>query len=113
LIQAGKVRALGITGTQSLKQLPDVKPIKVKGVPINSYAAWAIALPPGTPEEVTSWYRDAFVKALKSPEAAKFRDDNLIVLDEKELSSSGLKATLDGLRSIWLPFAQKVNLTGQ
>lgn len=110
LIQAGKVKVIGITGERRLTNLPNAEPIKVNGHYIDVFAAWAMVLPPNTPQEIVQWYLDAFTAAVKSPEIKHYYDDNLIFVEEKDLTPAGFSRSIEQLRGVWIPFSQKVNL---
>src|SRR5262249_54042875 len=53
LIQAGKLRALGVTTAQRAAAAPDIPPLADVGVPGFDWAAWqSVAAPGGTPAEI-------------------------------------------------------------
>lgn len=110
LIQSKHVKIIGITGNRKMAQLPDVEPIKVNGNYINIYAAWALVLPPNTPADIVEWYRTTFTAALRTPEVQKYFYDNLIFLEESELTPAGLSKEIENLRNTWMPLSQQVNL---
>jgi tripartite-type tricarboxylate transporter receptor subunit TctC len=110
LVQAGKVKVIGITGERKLDRLPSAEPIRVGGSYIDVFAAWAMILPPNTPKEIVEWYQEAFVPALRSKEVKSYYDDNLIFLDERELNPVGFARGIEKLRGVWIPLSQQVNL---
>lgn len=112
LVQAGKVKVIGITGDKKLDGLPDAELIRVGGDYIDIYAAWTLALPPNTPAEIVEWYRKAFTAAIDSPAVKKYYKDNLIVPAEGEMTPEGFKKHAEQLRANWLPLADKVDLLG-
>ena len=68
-IQAGKLRALGSTGTQRLALLPDVPTIAESGLPGFQFATWiGIAAPAGTPKPVVDRLHAEMAKALAMPD---------------------------------------------
>ena len=68
-IQAGKVRALGVTGTSRSSQLPNVPTIAEAGLPGYEINSWfGILGPPNMPKAVTDRLSAEFAKALNSPE---------------------------------------------
>ncbi len=70
-IQAGKVKALALTGPQRSKALPDVPTTEEAGFPqLNSGAWMGILVPAGTPEPVITKLHDAIDKAVSDPEVA-------------------------------------------
>src|SRR5215813_12898692 len=53
LIQAGKVRALGVTTAQRVASAPEIPPLAEVGVPGFDWAAWqAVAAPGETPQDI-------------------------------------------------------------
>jgi tripartite-type tricarboxylate transporter receptor subunit TctC len=110
LVQADKVKVLGITGDRKLARLPNVEPIRVGGSYIDVFAAWAMVLPPNTPPEIVEWYRKTFAPALNSNEVKRYYEENLIFVDEKELNPEGFIKGIEKLRGVWIPLSQQVNL---
>jgi tripartite-type tricarboxylate transporter receptor subunit TctC len=109
LVKAGKVKYIGIFGEQRLAKIPEV-PLMQTVVPgANVYAGWGIVLPRGTPAEVTRWYTENFVRAIRSTEAQQFFADNLMFVEERELTPLGYKRSMLELRRVWLPIAQKMD----
>jgi tripartite-type tricarboxylate transporter receptor subunit TctC len=111
LVEAGKVRAIGFTGTRPMPQFPDVPLLKDVAPGINVYAAWSIELPKGTAKEVVEWYTKNFTAAIKSAEYKEFMTANVIFYEEKELTPEGLKKQMDSLRSTFLPVLEKLDLS--
>lgn len=111
LIDAGKVKLIGVTGEHKVKAYPKVEPIVVNGKHIDVFAAWALILPPNTSSEIVAWYTRNFTPALESPEIKKYYDDNLIFLDKRELTPYGLSQGIEKLRATWIPLSQRVDLT--
>ena len=69
LIQAGKLRALAVTGPTRLGALPDVPTVAESGFPgFQVLAWWCLAAPAGTPEAVIKKLSDAAQQAIASPE---------------------------------------------
>ncbi|MBE7522091.1 MAG: tripartite tricarboxylate transporter substrate binding protein [Burkholderiales bacterium] len=68
-IQAGKLRALGTTGSQRVALLPDVPTIAEQGLPGFQFATWiGIAAPAGTPKPIVDRLYAEMVKALAMPD---------------------------------------------
>ena len=111
LVDAGKVRAIGFTGTRQMPQFPDVPLLRDVAPGINVYAAWSIELPKGTPKDIVEWYTKNFVAAIKSPEYKEFMDANVIFYEEKELTPEGLRKQMNSLRTTFLPVLEKLDLT--
>jgi tripartite-type tricarboxylate transporter receptor subunit TctC len=68
-IRAGKLKALAVTTLQRSPSLPDVPPVAdtLKGFSIDTW--WGLVAPAGTPPETIHRLNQAFVAALRSPEA--------------------------------------------
>jgi tripartite-type tricarboxylate transporter receptor subunit TctC len=72
LIQAGKVRALGVTTAQRAASAPEIPPLAEVGVPGFDWAAWqAVAVPGATPKEIVAKLNGAVNAAIAEPEVTK------------------------------------------
>lgn len=108
LIDAGKVKPIGFTGSHKLSQYKDV-PLLNDLIPhINVYAAWFIALPPNTDTQIVSWYRAQFKKALMSKEYQEWATANLVIIDNAEFAEIGIKRNREMLRNNFLPVLEKI-----
>ena len=109
LVKAGKVKYIGLFGEQRLNRIPDV-PLMNTVVPgANVYAGWGILLPAGTHSDIIKWYHEYFLRAIRTPEATKFFAENLMFVEERELTPEGYKRSMLDLRRVWLPIAQKMD----
>ena len=111
LVDAGKVRAIGFTGTRQMPQFPDVPLLKDVAPGINVYAAWSIELPKGTPQDVVDWYLKKFTAAIKSQEYKEWMESQVIFTEPNELTPAGLKKQMDLLRATFLPVLEKIDLS--
>lgn len=111
LVDAGKVKAIGFTGTRKMPQYPDVPLLNTVAPGINVYAAWSIQLPPKTDKEITDWYVKEFGNAVRSEEYREWRRLNVVFYEESELTPQGLKKHMDELRTTFLPVLQKIDLS--
>ena len=71
-VEAGKLRAIALTGDKRNAAMPDVPTfgeMGVKGVNADSY--WGVYAPTGTPAEVVKILNEHVVKALRAPELSK------------------------------------------
>ena len=71
-VEAGKLRAIALTGEKRNPAMPDVptfSEVGIEGVDADSY--WGIYAPAGTPLDIVKTLNEHLVKALKSPEIAK------------------------------------------
>lgn len=68
-IQAGKLRAVAVTGAQRTSQLADVPTVAETGVISDGYEVWyGVLAPSGVPKAVLAKLREASDKALRDPE---------------------------------------------
>lgn len=111
LIEAGKVRPIGFTGTRRMSQFPNVPMLNTVAPGINVYAAWSIQLPPGTDKAIVDWYQQQFSAAVRSAEYREYCDANVIFYAEDELTPAGLKRHMDELRAAFLPVLSKIDLS--
>ena len=102
LVQAGRVKVIGITGTRRLEKMPDVPTLQEIAPGINVFAAWVLCLPPNTPKEIVEFYRAKFAPIIRGPEYKKWRDENLVFFEESELKPEGVKATREVIRKSFL-----------
>jgi tripartite-type tricarboxylate transporter receptor subunit TctC len=110
LVEAGKVKAIGFTGTRTMPQYPNVPMLNTIAPGINVYAAWSIQLPPNTNKDIVSWYQQTFAQAIRSKEYAEWRELNVVFYEETELTPAGLKKQMDSLRETFLPVLQRIDL---
>jgi tripartite-type tricarboxylate transporter receptor subunit TctC len=111
LIEAGKVKPVGFTGTRRMPQFANVPLLNTVAPGINVYAAWSIQLPPGTGRDIIEWYQQQFSAAVRSAEYKEYTDANVIFYAEEELTSAGLKRHMDELRTAFLPVLSKIDLS--
>ena len=111
LIDAGKVRPIGFTGTRKMAQFPDVPLLNSVAPGINVYAAWSIQLPPGTSKDIVAWYQREFAAAVRSPEYREYMDANVIFYEESELTPAGLRRHMDELRAAFIPVLSRIDLS--
>jgi tripartite-type tricarboxylate transporter receptor subunit TctC len=111
LVEAGRVKAIGFTGTRRMPQFPAVPLLNTVAPGINVYAAWSIQLPPGTDREIVAWYQREFSAAVRSAEYKEYADANVIFYAEDELTPAGLKRHMDELRATFLPVLNKLDLS--
>jgi tripartite-type tricarboxylate transporter receptor subunit TctC len=111
LIDAGKVKPIGFTGTRKMPQFPAVPLLNTVAPGINVYAAWSIQLPLGTPKDITEWYQQQFSAAVRSAEYKEYTDANVIFYAEDELTPAGLKRHMDDLRAAFIPVLSRIDLS--
>jgi tripartite-type tricarboxylate transporter receptor subunit TctC len=72
LIEAGKVRALGVTTAQRAASAPNIPPLKDVGVPGFDWAAWqSVAVPGATPPDIVAKLNGAINQAVAEPDVTK------------------------------------------
>lgn len=111
LVDAGKVKPIGFTGTRRMAQFPDVPLLNTIAPGINVYAAWSIQLPPGTDKDIVAWYQQQFSKAIRSAEYKEYTDANVIFYAEDELTPAGLRKQMDELRAAFIPVLSRIDLS--
>jgi tripartite-type tricarboxylate transporter receptor subunit TctC len=111
LIDAGRVKPIGFTGTRRMAQFPNVPLLNTVAPGINVYAAWSIQLPPGTKSDIVEWYQQQFSSAVRSAEYREYTDANVIFYAEDELTPVGLKRHMDELRAAFIPVLSRIDLS--
>jgi tripartite-type tricarboxylate transporter receptor subunit TctC len=111
LVEAGKVKAIGFTGTRTMPQYPDVPMLNTVAPGINVYAAWSIQLPPNTDKDIVAWYQKTFGAAVRSKDYTEWREKNVVFYEEAELAPAGLKKQMESLRETFLPVLQRIDLS--
>ena len=70
-IQSGSLRALAVTSSKRLAQLPDVPTVMEAGIPDFDVTTWnGLVAPAGTPRAIVAKLEAAALDALKDPEVA-------------------------------------------
>jgi len=111
LVEAGKVKIIGFTGTRKMPQYPDVPLLNTVVPGINVYAAWSIELPANTPKEIVDWYQKTFSEAIRSEEYKEWRRQNVVFYEESELNPAGLHKHMEELRNTFIPVLSKLDLS--
>lgn len=107
-VKAGKLKIIGIANEQPLKGLENV-PLMKNVVPgLSIHGCWNLVLPPNTPKEIQSWYREQFVPAIRSAEAAEKFAANMMFISPGEHSPEGVQVSMTRLRQVWQPVAGKI-----
>jgi tripartite-type tricarboxylate transporter receptor subunit TctC len=90
LIDAGRVKLIGLTGSHALEKLPRA-PLLSETVPgINVYAGWIVSLSGATPKDIAEWYQLEFARAINSTDYQSWAVDNYIFVDSKQLTARGV-----------------------
>lgn len=108
LLSTGKIKIIGLASEQKLSALPNV-PLMQDYVPgLNVYACWNIVLPEGTDIAIQQWFAKVFTQAIRSPNARKFFDNNLMFVDERALGPEGVKKDMLALRQQWSDYVRRM-----
>ena len=77
LIEAGKLRALAVTGSERMKNFPDVPTLKESGYPGAVLSGWStLVAAANTPQPIVDKLAKAFGEALKKPEVIAYFEGN-------------------------------------
>lgn len=110
LIDAGKVKPIGLTGGPKLKALPAV-PLLSDVIPgLKVYAGWILTLPPSTPNTIVDWYQTKFSRAVTSPEYREWAEQNYIIVDQDELTPAGVMKYAEEIRSLFAPVVKNIKV---
>lgn len=106
MIQSGKVRVIAITADRPLALHPDIPLIKnwVPGLEVS--AGSALLLPPGTPKDITDWYRLTFARAMQTSEARRLYADNFLYFNGTDLNTEGVRLWINNTRSFWKQYIE-------
>jgi tripartite-type tricarboxylate transporter receptor subunit TctC len=108
LIEAGRVRLIGLTGTHNIKTLKDA-PLMNLAVPgISVYAGWMVSLLPGTRNDVIEWYQQEFARAIQNAEYQAWATDSFIFTDPQQLTPQGTSRYAEQLRRSFAPIIKKL-----
>jgi tripartite-type tricarboxylate transporter receptor subunit TctC len=110
LVASGKVRALAVTTSQRVAQLPDVPTVQEAGFKGFEATAWyAIVAPTGTSPDIVSKVNHAVNAFLKSEKGKTILEQNS--LQGVGGSPDDLKAFIDGERAKWRPVIEAAKIT--
>jgi len=109
LIEAGRVKPIGITGDRKVAQMPNIPLLRRIAPRINVFAAWNLVLPPRTDRVIVDYYADLFARAINTAEYQEWMDQNLVFVDSRELDPDGLRQHAQELRRTFLPLANQIN----
>ena len=112
LYRAGKIRFLGVSGTERSPLFPEVPTLKEAGIPgFEVASSWFGAfLPAGTPPATVARLEKAFIEAAKNPEVrAKMA---LLAMEMTGLPGSKLRQIIQQERAHWKPIAEASGFKG-
>jgi len=111
-VQAGKVRAIAVTGTKRAGALPDVPTVAEAGV--KGYAAtnwYGLLAPAKTPTAIVNRLNRDFVAALKSPDVVK--QLNARGIDAAPSTPAEYVAFARSEQKRWLPVIREANIKAE
>jgi tripartite-type tricarboxylate transporter receptor subunit TctC len=107
-VQSGKLKLIGIADTYTLPGL-ETQPLMTRVVPnLSIHGCWNLVLPPGTPQEIQSWYHDHFVPTIRNPHSAEKFKENMMYITPAEHTPQGVRASMYKLRQQWQPVAKRI-----
>jgi tripartite-type tricarboxylate transporter receptor subunit TctC len=108
-VQAGRMRALAVTGPTRSPQLPDVPTLAEAGYEQAQHTAWAgIAAPAGTPKPIIDRIAREFAAILASPEGREYLSTRSI--EPKPCSPEELAAVIRDEHAKWGKMIREVGL---
>jgi tripartite-type tricarboxylate transporter receptor subunit TctC len=108
MVQAGRLKVIGIAGESVLPGLEKYKLMNHYVPGLNVYACWNLILPRNTPQDVQDWYHEQFVSAVNSRETRETYEKQFIFVTRNTQSPEGVRADMHRLREQWQPFARKI-----
>jgi tripartite-type tricarboxylate transporter receptor subunit TctC len=104
-IQAGNIRALGVSTKKRLPQLPDVPTIDASGLPGYEVTIWnGFFAPAGTPKEIIAKVNQALLATLADLSVVKRLTELAVDLPTpKETTPEALTAQLKASIDLWVP----------
>jgi tripartite-type tricarboxylate transporter receptor subunit TctC len=109
LIDAGKVKLVGLTGNRVPEKIAGAKLLEDSVPGISVYAGWMVSLPPGTAKEILDWYQREFSRAIKSKEYQDWARDSYILSPEDQLNAEGVKKYAATLRKNFAPIIAELS----
>ncbi|OZI34778.1 hypothetical protein CAL29_15015 [Bordetella genomosp. 10] len=107
LYQGGKIRFLGLSGSERLASLPGVPTAKEQGYPQFEAATsfYAIFAPAGLPDKTAAALEKVFLKAARDPSLVKKLQDNGLVV--KPMDHAQLAQRVRTEQAFWAPLAKQ------
>jgi tripartite-type tricarboxylate transporter receptor subunit TctC len=107
LYQGGKIKFLGLSGSERLASLPGVPTAKEQGFPQFQAATsfYAIFAPAGLPDRIAAALERAFLKAARDPGLVKKLEDNGLIV--KPMDHAQLATRVRTEREFWGPIARE------
>jgi tripartite-type tricarboxylate transporter receptor subunit TctC len=107
-VEAGKLRAIAVTGPTRSKSIPDVPTLRELGVDFESSSWGALAAPAGTPAAIVTRLHQAMVKVMKDPELLGRLDK--LGAEVQVASSDELQARIASDTAMWAEVIKELGL---
>ncbi|ARP80042.1 ABC transporter substrate-binding protein [Bordetella genomosp. 8] len=107
LYQGGKIKFLGLSGSDRLASLPNVPTAKEQGFPQFEAATsfYAVFAPAGLPDKTAAALERVFLKAAQDPALVKRLQENGLIV--KPMDHAQLAARVRKERDFWAPIAKQ------
>jgi tripartite-type tricarboxylate transporter receptor subunit TctC len=107
LYQGGKIKFLGLSGSERLASLPGVPTAKEQGFPQFEAATsfYAVFAPAGLPDKTAAALERAFLQAARDPGLVKKLQDNGLIV--KPMNNAQLATRVRTERAYWGPIAKE------
>jgi tripartite-type tricarboxylate transporter receptor subunit TctC len=114
-IQAGNIRALGVSTKKRLPQLPDVPTIDASGLPGYEVTIWnGFFAPKGTPKEIIAKLNAAIVESLADPAVQqRLKDIGQEPWPRDKQTPQALAAQQKSEIEVWWPVIKANNIKGE
>lgn len=111
-IQAGKIRALGLSSARRVAAAPQIPTLAESGLPGMDAAGWiAVAVPAGTPPEIATTLNAQLNQIVAEPEFVKFISGmGFGTYDKKSLAE--MRSFVETEQVRWARIVQQAGLTG-
>ena len=105
---AKHLKALGVMASKRLPDLPDIPTLAEQGYPIESYVAFHLVVPKGTPKDRIKILHDAFKKCLDDKGFQKIAKKLNIRVDYEDAAQS--RAKLEKFRKLYAEIVGKLGI---
>jgi len=103
-----QVKALCVMDSKRMPDLPDIPTCAEEGYPVESYVAFHLVVPKGTPEDRIKILHDAFKKCLEDPGFKKIAKKLNILIDYEDAQQS--RAKLEKFRKLYAEIVSKLGI---
>ena len=103
-----QIKALCVMDSKRMPDLPDIPTCAEEGYPVESYVAFHLVVPKGTPEDRIKILHDAFKKCLEDPDFNKIAKKLNILIDYEDAQQS--RAKLEKFRKLYAKIVSKLGI---